>query len=371
MSRLFDLLQGIITKVNSIKGGGDWSQNAENGPGYIANRTHYKFFAHGDRLIECYGSSDFTIIEQDDGTYAWASDKYIIPVTGTLDASDFGGAPGYTSEDERIESECVVVSSGIFDIDYELPVLVSTRFVSHGDQGYEVILETDKFTITGPYQDQPNWYFIPKEQPDETIVNRIDSEKNSLFTVSRPVVSYSRLSDKYLPDTVLTSQSFYDGDLYYEYFHNNVKPFYTIPYHETLLQSNVGLAVGAASTLAFIMKHDAQLRYRVNGVDYQAKRCKYDDDFHCGEHLYIGNAHLLHSESEDTGEDFVIYQSYDGAHCASIKISDTAITDSGYVQLGDIYEIQPEYIKKIEEEYLPESQITSDEIDRLASMLYA
>lgn len=41
MSKLFDLLQGIITKVNSIRGG-DWNQSDPSATNYIQNRTHYE-----------------------------------------------------------------------------------------------------------------------------------------------------------------------------------------------------------------------------------------------------------------------------------------------------------------------------------------
>lgn len=192
MSRLFDLLQGIITKLNSIKGGSaNWNQNDQNGDGYVENRTHYiertdsRDLIYQDVDLNKYGqygsSSGFTEVAGE--ALSVSKGDTLLLNLQTVDYGEYG----YT--EIFAQNEMCTVYQAPDDIDVFMDDRTANRLYVKADD-LLVFLPSDQF---------PNYLIGPDPVPieDWSYPNTVNVR---LQTVGTCV--YHKLDENFLPDTV-------------------------------------------------------------------------------------------------------------------------------------------------------------------------
>lgn len=355
-SKLYELLQGVIQKVNksvstdaqqlteeqklqvktnlgisdtTASAIPDWNQNDETAPDYVKNRTH----SLEEEIVEILPTTEFTsdttyfstqlpcdFIKHDD-VVVFIVDGVEYPTTAVTEEK-----MGHTEADIWVNgSFCITVGNGM-----------------GGEDNISVHL-----------------------LGAETYLGEHASGDLRVLKVNR---TYHTLDDKYLPESVARVtdlQKDWNVHDYNDLRYVRNRPCYHKDETSTVICSGYITPSLDNKTVPYsFMKYGKT--YEIE-VDWTTIGTVTDYIMHpelMGE--YIGNLSLRDSQYENTGEDFLIEWGK-GDDYSTVYLSDKySSSDSVYLRL---IEIDPEVLQKLDEKFLPDSQVTSDEIQQLADML--
>jgi hypothetical protein len=426
-SKLYELLQGVIQKVNksvstdaqqlteeqklqvktnlgisdtTASAIPDWNQNDETAPDYVKNRTHYRIdVADTDKPVLSLSVNLAEVLEviEVDGVQTWAQQKFVLPVTEHIGRLyDYEFDPNDQSagkDDPELRKYLYIRHNFNYKSEYE-EVRVEPAWIYHNNSEYlfasdaqQIVIDTPAFTITGPYSyeapaapgEDPvsvvenNWYIEPKIAPYSGL-----EQTYTYISIFRGRYDFSQLDARYIPTSGVAE---YLKDSQYpvsvagvikalrsdvDYFNLRNTPCYNRPEVADLICSATITPTSGAHISCKLKYDNEYYKVVVNGENLGVFRNSFDHPHLSG--FYIGNLSLGYEDCPDTGELVLIeYADMDRLDYSRVWLSDKYSTqDQVYIEL---YEVVPEDHKRLEESLLPDSQVTSDEIQQLADMI--
>jgi hypothetical protein len=376
----------------------DWNQNDENAPDYVKNRTHYKSFSkdYEKRFFGWFDSSVLTTTQLEDGSYAWAEEKYVIPqsaIVKELTPRDFDDDMMSTNDDEWRIKTTVLVTTDLYKLSEKFMVTPEAILQSVEPWSQEVIITTPYFKITGPYEGQPNWYFVPTVPPTQHTIDILNGGKRGPFEVTKAKVTYEQLDIRYIPtkDTIyggsaIPTSSAIIGALETMVYYENLqdRPFYHDEESYIAIYNSSEDIMGAemVGTSPIDLPENHWEHYIFDGRTYRVLFkgnwytcvCEYTDPEE-RYHRYLGNGSLYDESLPDTGEPFVVIRGLEG-EASYLKFN---VNDGEYNQAFVVEELSPEVLKKLDEKFIPDeiarvsdipgACITDSELAALADLL--
>lgn len=340
----------------------DWNQNDETAPDYVKNRTHYLSFLRTDRVLLTLTGLAADAVEpyEEDGVtkYRWTQSEYQL------------SGSGYIS---RNADKMLYISYWNQRPVYVGDTLTYAVFPDGDDLEFTTDITCSKFRLHKPIGSQ-TWIFTPYAPPEffdlpsadfKLEVLHADHQFNTLPMSYLPISNEVLDSPYNIPTSSAVSSALRNHQVSWEMVTS--RPFYEtedqrrdIVHHTFRGDENYETSsdswLNPDHTFGFGSDTTQYVHPTVVSTRYGSLR-------------YLGNPSMCSvlTEAEDNGQNYVVWHCTEfGEERLHISVRN-ADTSDGWEFI--LYECTPGDLKLLDEKFLPESQVTSDEIQQLADMI--